>query len=141
MCSPGECSSPSRRVQRSISPIATPAMVAWTPLLYISAQMTSASGTYTYQPRTPLRSSSQKTARPATAPPSAAKSRSSVKKTAMIRIAKRSSTTARVSRKARSADGSEVPMTARTASAKAMSVAVGTAQPAREPPPVTLVSV
>ncbi len=77
-------------------------MVAWTPLLYISPQITTASGTYTYQPRTRLRSSSQKTTRPATAPPSAAKFSPSVKKTAMIRIANRSSTTARVSRKARS---------------------------------------
>lgn len=134
----GECCSPSRVVQRSIRPMETPAIVAWTPLLYISAQMTRASGTYTYQPRTPLRSSSQKRTRPATAPPSAAKFRSLVKKIAMIRIAKRSSTTARVSRKARSADGSEVPMTARTASAKAMSVAVGTAQPSIEPLPRAL---
>lgn len=110
------------------------------PLLYIRPQITRASGTYTYQPRTPLRSSSQKTPRPTTAPPSAAKSMESVKKTAMIRIANRSSTTARVSRKARSADGSDVPMTASTASAKAMSVAVGTAQPSSEPLPNTLVS-
>ena len=43
----------------------------------------------------------------------------------MTVIAKRSSTTARVSRNARSADGRCVPMTASTASAKAMSVAVG----------------
>lgn len=41
----GECCSPSRRVQRSIRPMATPAMVAWMPLLYISPQMTRASGT------------------------------------------------------------------------------------------------
>ena len=47
----------------------------------------------------------------------------------MIVIAMRSSTTARVSRKERSADGSDEPMTASTASAKAMSVAVGIAQP------------
>lgn len=72
---------------------------------------------------------------------SATKSMFSVKNTAMIRIAKRSSTTARVSRNARSADGSEVPMTARTASAKAMSVAVGTAQPSVEPLPITFTSV
>lgn len=137
----GEYSSPSRLVQRSIRPIATPAMVAWTPLLYISPQMTRASGTYTYQPRTSLRSSSQNTASPITASPSAAKFSESVKKTAMIRIAKRSSTTASVSRNARSADGSEVPMTARTASAKAMSVAVGTAQPAVDPPPMAAVRV
>lgn len=65
----------------------------------------------------------------------------SVKKTAMIRIANRSSTTARVSRKARSALGREVPITASTASANAMSVAVGTAQPAREPASAVLVSV
>lgn len=93
-----------------------------------------------YQPCTSKRSSSQKTARPATAPPSAAKLMSLVKNTAMIRIAKRSSTTASVRRKARRAEGSEVPMTARTASAKAMSVAVGTAQPPSEPPPTTLTS-
>jgi hypothetical protein len=60
--------SSSRVVQRSIRPIATPAIVAWTPLLYISPQITRASGTYTYQPRTPLRSSSQKTARPTAGP-------------------------------------------------------------------------
>lgn len=64
----------------------------------------------------------------------------SVKKTAMIRIANRSSTTASVSRKARRADGSDVPMTASTASAKAMSVAVGTAHPSSDPPPATLTS-
>ncbi|CAM5503700.1 hypothetical protein SNARM312S_04695 [Streptomyces narbonensis] len=116
-------------------------MVAWTPLLYMRPQMTRASGTYTYQPWTSLRRSSQKTTSPAIAPPSAAKFRSLVKKIAMIRIAKRSSTTARVSRKARSADGREVPMTARTASAKAMSVAVGTAQPSIEPLPRVLTRV
>ena len=55
---------PSSLSQRSISPIATPAIVACTPLSCISAQITSASGTYTYQPRTRLRSSSQKTTRP-----------------------------------------------------------------------------
>ncbi|CAM5726395.1 hypothetical protein SGLAM104S_02851 [Streptomyces glaucescens] len=64
-----------------------------------------------------------------------------MKKSAMIRMASRSSTTARVSRKARRALGSEVPMTASTASAKAMSVAVGTAQPDREPPPAVAVRV
>ena len=47
----------------------------------------------------------------------------------MIVMAMRSSTTARVSRKDRSADGRCVPMTASTARAKAMSVAVGMAQP------------
>jgi hypothetical protein len=47
----------------------------------------------------------------------------------MIVIAMRSSTTARVSRNDLSAEGSDEPMTARTASAKAMSVAVGIAQP------------
>lgn len=119
--------------------MATPAMVAWMPLLYIRPQTTSASGTYTYQPCTPLRSSSQKRPRPTKAPASAAKLMVSVKKNAMIRIANRSSTTARVSRKARRADGSDVPMTASTASAKAMSVAVGTAHPLSEPPPEMLV--
>ena len=54
-----------------------------------------------------------------------------VKKTAMIRIANRSSTTASVSRNARSAPGSAVPMTASTASANAMSVAVGRPSPER----------
>lgn len=120
--------------------MATPAMVEWTPLLYISPQMTRASGTYTYQPRTRLRSRNQKRTSPTRAPPSARKSMSLVKNTAMIRMANRSSTTARVSRNARRADGSEVPMTARTASAKAMSVAVGTAQPLIEPSPRTLTS-
>jgi len=46
-------------------------------------------------------------------------------------IARRSSTTARVSRKIRSGLGSEEPTTARTATANAMSVAVGIAQPRR----------
>ncbi len=55
--------------------------------------------------------------------------RSDVNRTAMSTIASRSSTTASVSRKARSDDGSCVPITASTARAKAMSVAVGTAQP------------
>ena len=54
----------------------------------------------------------------------------------MIVIASRSSTTARVSRKVRSAVGRWVPITASTASAKAMSVAVGIAQPCSAPPPV-----
>ena len=52
----------------------------------------------------------------------------------MTRIAPRSSTTAKVSRKARSAEGRWVESTARTASAKAMSVAIGTAQPSGLPP-------
>ena len=47
----------------------------------------------------------------------------------MITMATRSSTTARVSRKARSADGSARPTTASTARQNAMSVAVGIAQP------------
>jgi hypothetical protein len=66
------------------------------------------------------------------------KLRPEVKKTAMITIATRSSTTARVSRNARSTDGSDVLMTARTASANAMSVAVGTAQPWKDTSPATL---
>ena len=49
----------------------------------------------------------------------------------MIVIATRSSTTASVSRKLRSAEGRWVPITASTASANAMSVAVGIAQPAQ----------
>ena len=53
----------------------------------------------------------------------------------MIVIANRSSTTAKVSRNVRNAAGRWVLMTARTASAKAMSVAVGIAQPCSAPPP------
>ena len=49
----------------------------------------------------------------------------------MIVMASRSSTTARVSRKVRSAAGRWVLITASTASANAMSVAVGIAQPAQ----------
>ena len=48
---------------------------------------------------------------------------------AMIVMAMRSSTTARVSRNERIAAGSDDPMTASTARAKAMSVAVGIAHP------------
>ena len=48
---------------------------------------------------------------------------------AMTVMASRSSTTARVSRNVRSALGRWVESTASTASANAMSVAVGTAQP------------
>ena len=47
----------------------------------------------------------------------------------MMTITIRSSTTARVSRNARSAVGRFEPTTASTASANAMSVAAGTAQP------------
>ena len=47
----------------------------------------------------------------------------------MMQIATRSSTTARVSRNSRSADGRREPTTASTATANAMSVAVGIAQP------------
>ena len=53
----------------------------------------------------------------------------------MIVMASRSSTTARVSRKVRSALGRWVLITARTARAKAMSVAVGIAQPRSAPSP------
>ena len=56
----------------------------------------------------------------------------------MIVMAIRSSTTARVSRNERSAEGRWVPRTASTARANAMSVAVGMAQPAStwpDPPP------
>jgi hypothetical protein len=49
----------------------------------------------------------------------------------MIVIASRSSTTASVSRNVRSALGRCVDSTASTASAKAMSVAIGTAHPSR----------
>ena len=53
---------------------------------------------------------------------------------AMMVIAMRSSTTARVSRNERSAEGRDEPMTASTARAKAMSVAVGIAHPRRASP-------
>jgi hypothetical protein len=59
--------------------------------------------------------------------------RSSVKNTAIIVIASKSSTTASVSRKVRSASGKWLPITASTARAKAMSVAAGTAHPALSP--------
>jgi hypothetical protein len=52
----------------------------------------------------------------------------------MMVIAMRSSTTARVRRNERSADGRCVAMTARTARANAMSVAVGIAQPRNTSP-------
>jgi hypothetical protein len=51
----------------------------------------------------------------------------------MTTMARRSSTTARVSRNVRSAVGRWVLITARTARAKAMSVADGMAQPRRTP--------
>jgi hypothetical protein len=54
----------------------------------------------------------------------------------MIVTATRSSTTARVSRNVRSAVGRWVLTMARIARAKAMSVAVGIAQPISAPPPV-----
>ena len=54
-----------------------------------------------------------------------------MKNTAITVMASRSSTTARVSRKVRSAVGRCVDSTASTASANAMSVAIGTAQPSR----------
>ena len=53
----------------------------------------------------------------------------------MMVTASRSSTTARVSRNVRRAVGRWVPMTASTARANAMSVAVGMAQPPRASPP------
>ena len=59
---------------------------------------------------------------------------------AMIVIAMRSSTTARVSRNERSADGSDEPITASTARAKAMSVAVGIAHPRRASPSAPTIS-
>jgi hypothetical protein len=52
-------------------------------------------------------------------------------------MANRSSTTAKVSRKVRSAAGRWVEITASTANAKAMSVAVGMAQPFGPVPPAT----
>ena len=52
---------------------------------------------------------------------------------AMIVMAMRSSTTARVSRKARRAVGRPLPKMVSTATAKAMSVATGTAQPLGSP--------
>ena len=57
----------------------------------------------------------------------------------MITITIRSSTTASVSRNARSAVGRFDPTTASTARAKAMSVAAGIAQPSRAPSPVKAV--
>ena len=70
----------------------------------------------------------------ASATASQTRSSESVKNTAMITITIRSSTTARVSRNARSAVGRFEPTTASTASANAMSVAAGTAQPSGWPP-------
>ena len=64
----------------------------------------------------------------------AKKSSEAVKATAMMRMASRSSTTASVSKNARRAVGRAEPITARTASANAMSVAAGIAQPRRSPP-------
>jgi hypothetical protein len=55
----------------------------------------------------------------------------------MITITSRSSTTASVSRNARNGVGSADPTTASTASANAMSVALGIAQPTRSSPPPT----
>ncbi|MNC40400.1 hypothetical protein D3C75_891070 [compost metagenome] len=55
-------------------------------------------------------------------------------RTAIRAIAPRSSTMARVSRKTRSDDGSFLPTTAKTARAKAMSVARGMGQPCDGPP-------
>ena len=52
-----------------------------------------------------------------------------MKTVAMTKMAPRSSTMARVSRKARRLVGNWEPTTARIASAKAMSVAIGMAQP------------
>ena len=47
----------------------------------------------------------------------------------MIEIAPKSSITATVNKKARNSVGSDLPAIARTASAKAISVAIGIAQP------------
>jgi hypothetical protein len=59
------------------------------------------------------------------------------KTTAMMVIASRSSTTATVNRNVRSAEGRWLLITASTARANAMSVAVGIAHPANAPPPVS----
>ncbi|SII97420.1 Uncharacterised protein [Mycobacteroides abscessus subsp. abscessus] len=53
----------------------------------------------------------------------------------MMAMARRSSTTARVRRKVRSAGGRNLPTIAMIATANAMSVAAGIAQPLSAPPP------
>src|SRR5688572_4376495 len=74
------------------------------------------------------------TARVTAAPASIGKRRSAVNSTAISSTATRSSAMARVSRKIRRVGGSLGPATARAASAKAMSVAVGIGQPLGLPP-------
>ncbi|SKF61902.1 Uncharacterised protein [Mycobacteroides abscessus subsp. abscessus] len=119
---------------RTSSPKPTPAMVACTPDCSMHHQAATAIGS-SHQPlrTTRKRCSNHQAASSTATATSQNRLMPSEKKTAITRMAPRSSTMARVSKKARTPSGSPRPTTASTASAKAMSVAMGIAHPAGSP--------
>ena len=117
-------------------PRATPAIVAWTPDMCMQYQARMARGQRNHQWVILLAVRNPKAATRAMAPPSQPKLTPPAKNTAMTMMPPRSSATARVMRKVRAAGGRPRPKIARIASAKAMSVATGTAQPPYSPEPV-----
>ena len=109
-------------------------MVAWTPLSCMNHQRRDRERQVDQASRHPPPLQHRPQPRPARARPArSTRCTASVNNTAMIMITTRSSTTASVSRKARSDGGRCEPTTASTASANAMSVAAGIAQPAGWP--------
>ena len=134
---PGPASGPPARSLRrtgTMKPSRTPATVACTPEACTSVHTAKASGSSNHHDRTRRCTRTAKIPSGAMATRSGTTCSSAVKKMAMIVIARRSSTTASVSRNVRSADGRLRPITASTARAKAMSVATGIAQPCVAPP-------
>ncbi len=107
--------------------------MAWIPDSCTSVHVAKASGRSSHGERILRCTSSANTPSGSSAAASGSGCRLSVKKIAMMLIARRSSTTASVSRNVRSAGGRWRPMTASTASANAMSVAAGIAQPFASP--------
>src|SRR5699024_6512814 len=114
-------------------PSTTPEIVACTPEECMKYQVSSPSGTSTYQRVIPLRTKSENSAAQAATPSSPNSCSPWLYATARSTIESRSSTTARVSTKARNAVGTHLATSDSTATAKAISVAVGMAQPSGAP--------
>src|SRR5699024_9349917 len=114
-------------------PSSTPEMVACTPESNMNHQQATNNGTCRYHLSRRRCCSTNHTTPQASASPNDSQLTVLVNTIAITMIAPRSSTIARVSRKARRLGGRRGATTASTATAKAMSVAIGTAHPTRLP--------
>jgi hypothetical protein len=108
-----------------------------TPEACTKAHTVTASGSSSHQERTRRCTNTVNTANGTAANSRGVRCKSVVKNTAIMVIANKSSTTARLSRKVRNGAGRWLLITANTASANAMSVATGIAHPWSASPPVS----